>query len=527
MKKLLALLLALTLLTGMASAAFTDESKITADYTDAVAYMSEKGVIGGFPDGSFKPKDTLTRAQAAKIICTVLEGADKVDAITATANFADVPAEHWASKFVGYCADKGIVSGVGGGKFNPNGQLTNAAFAKMLLVAFGADGAKFTGSEWVISVQKALREQNMNYKVGASDEPMQREQACQMAYNFMRTEELKNVTGYQEVTVVPTAQNVKLLGRAEASSDGVTLNFPCDGVEFTTDCTGEIKVQYSTKASHYLTAFVDGKETGARVTVPVGSGTVSIYRFIEPGEHTVRNVQDSEVNTSGSRATIKAVVLQAKSKDVKPTAKKSLYIEYVGASTVAGCGTLGDPKTAWSTATHSGTHSWAYLASETLNADYSIVAKGGIGFIKESGKVVYKPMYFCQNAWVDKDAKASFSRIPDIMVYASGGNDKKPDDLDQAYYLAAKEFLTEARKTLGSKTKIILTHGQMSDAKHLEADLRAINELGGEANGFYVFQMPRGNGGVIATGASTPHPSAADNVRAAAAFSEYVQQLLK
>ncbi|MBQ7566598.1 MAG: S-layer homology domain-containing protein [Oscillospiraceae bacterium] len=527
MRRAICFLLTLVLLAGMASAAFTDESKITADFTAAVAYMSEKGVIGGFPDGSFKPKDTLTRAQAAKIICTVLEGADKVDAISATANFSDVSADHWAAKFVGYCADKGIVSGVGNNKFNPNGQLTGAAFAKMLLVAYGADGSKFTGENWVISVQKALREAKMNYKVGATEEPMQREQACQMAYNFMRTEELKNVTGYQEVTVKPTAQNVKLLGRAEATANGVLLNFPADGIEFTTDCVGEIKVQYASDAAHYVTAFVDGKETDQRAGVQQTSvGTASVYRFIEPGAHTIRIVQDSEVNTSGKRITIQGVVLQAKSGEVKPTAQKKHYIEFVGASTVAGCGTLGDTKTAWSAAVHAGTKSFAYFTAENLDVDYSIVAKGGIGFIKKSGGVTYTPMYMLQNAWADSSREAPFSRIPDIVVYARGGNDKATEE---EYYAAMKEFLIEARKKTGPDTLFVVTHNASTKEKTFRAyaEERLLADLGGEAKGYYAVELPGDFNGVIATGASTPHPNAADNVKAAAVLTDYLKTLLK
>ena len=148
MKRLVSLLLALVLLTGCASAAFADRKQINKLYQDAVAKMSDAGVIGGFPDGTFRPTDTLTRAQAAKILCTVLEGADKVDAITATSDFADVPATHWASKYVGYCADKGIVSGVGDGNFNPDGKLTGCAFGKMLLAAYGhnAEAEGLTGA---------------------------------------------------------------------------------------------------------------------------------------------------------------------------------------------------------------------------------------------------------------------------------------------------------------------------------------------------------------------------------------------
>ncbi|MBR3850129.1 MAG: S-layer homology domain-containing protein, partial [Oscillospiraceae bacterium] len=147
MKKLLALLLALvTLLSALplAGAAFKDEGFIAEEYQKAVAAVSEMGIINGFEDGSFGPKKTLTRAQAAKILCVMLEG-EKESALTKTeTGFSDVPATHWAAKYVAYCVDKGIVAGVGDGKFDPNGQLSAAAFAKMLLVAIGTDGSTFT-----------------------------------------------------------------------------------------------------------------------------------------------------------------------------------------------------------------------------------------------------------------------------------------------------------------------------------------------------------------------------------------------
>ncbi|MBQ7566497.1 MAG: S-layer homology domain-containing protein, partial [Oscillospiraceae bacterium] len=104
MKKLIALLLALVLLAGAASAAFTDEKSVNTRYREAVTAMSDLGVIGGFPDGSFKPKDTLTRAQAAKIICTVLKGGENMDAVTASKYFTDVPQSHWAVTYIGWCA---------------------------------------------------------------------------------------------------------------------------------------------------------------------------------------------------------------------------------------------------------------------------------------------------------------------------------------------------------------------------------------------------------------------------------------
>ena len=49
------------------SAAFTD---LTADMPllPCANYLSDKGIFSGFPDGSFRPAESLTRAQAARIM---------------------------------------------------------------------------------------------------------------------------------------------------------------------------------------------------------------------------------------------------------------------------------------------------------------------------------------------------------------------------------------------------------------------------------------------------------------------------
>ncbi|MBR2978156.1 MAG: DUF4886 domain-containing protein [Oscillospiraceae bacterium] len=191
MKKLIALCLALLMLVSalpLAGAAFKDEGFIDEAFAKAVAAMSEQGIINGFEDGSFGPKKTLTRAQAAKIICVMLEGAEKANALTKTeTGFSDVPATHWAAKFVAYCVDKGIVAGVGDGKFDPNGQLSSAAFAKMLLVAYGTDGSTFTGAEWLQNVQAAAEKTFLLYNQGdkVTTGSMERQKAAQMAFSAM------------------------------------------------------------------------------------------------------------------------------------------------------------------------------------------------------------------------------------------------------------------------------------------------------------------------------------------------------
>ena len=64
--------------------------------------------------------------------------------------FEDVAADYALAPYVEWCAKMGIVDGYGNGKFGPKNALTQAAFGKMLLTALGYDSAKeaYTGAGW-------------------------------------------------------------------------------------------------------------------------------------------------------------------------------------------------------------------------------------------------------------------------------------------------------------------------------------------------------------------------------------------
>ena len=77
--RLAAALLCLLILTlGLSAAAFavefTDAAGIGTPYRTAVDSMADKGILNGFPDGSFLPDGTLTREQGAKMLlcCLIL-----------------------------------------------------------------------------------------------------------------------------------------------------------------------------------------------------------------------------------------------------------------------------------------------------------------------------------------------------------------------------------------------------------------------------------------------------------------------
>ena len=87
--------------------------KATDWYYNAVTALTEKGVISGDGTGKFNPTDKVTREQFVKMI---LEAID-VELADADHTFADVANGAWYEVYVATAVSKGIVNGVGDGKF--------------------------------------------------------------------------------------------------------------------------------------------------------------------------------------------------------------------------------------------------------------------------------------------------------------------------------------------------------------------------------------------------------------------------
>ena len=187
LRKTLTLVLALALVFSafaFSAAAFEDDEQIEAEYVEAVDVMTALGIIEGNPNGSFNPKGTLTRAQAAKIIAYMKQAQD----IKAESSFDDAKG-HWAESYIAYCNAQGIVVGVGDNKFDPEGTLKGYQFAKMLLCAVGYndEAEKMTGSDWEIGVAVLLKTTGIANGIEDFDgtQPLPREQACELALRAM------------------------------------------------------------------------------------------------------------------------------------------------------------------------------------------------------------------------------------------------------------------------------------------------------------------------------------------------------
>lgn len=88
-----------------------------------IGYMQQFGIITGYADGSFRPDASVTRAEFAAIASRfekLTEG---------NKSFSDVPSSHWAAKYINFAATRGWVNGYADGTFRPNNSITRAEVA--------------------------------------------------------------------------------------------------------------------------------------------------------------------------------------------------------------------------------------------------------------------------------------------------------------------------------------------------------------------------------------------------------------
>lgn len=118
------------------SSSFSDVSQ--GDwYAQGVAWASAHGVVSGYPDGTFRPNDTITREQMAAILCQYARFQGKLDSGRADLSiFADAGSvSPWAQDALSWAVAKGLIGGISADTLAPGGSTTRAQ-AAVILTAF-------------------------------------------------------------------------------------------------------------------------------------------------------------------------------------------------------------------------------------------------------------------------------------------------------------------------------------------------------------------------------------------------------
>ena len=169
MKKLLSVLLASVLLlsvlavpaaaeagSGSDGPVFTDIGHLDKETQATIEWLYWNGIMNGTGHGKFSPNAPFTRAMFVTMMARLEnefynEPDMRIDEFSwdGPTHFSDVPQGRWDAPYIKWASENGIVKGVGGGRFNPTGNITTEQFAAIagrflnhlgLTLSWSADG---------------------------------------------------------------------------------------------------------------------------------------------------------------------------------------------------------------------------------------------------------------------------------------------------------------------------------------------------------------------------------------------------
>ncbi|MBR5505822.1 MAG: S-layer homology domain-containing protein, partial [Clostridia bacterium] len=121
------------------AADFSDVADTNA-YFEAITTLVEDGIINGYEDGTFKPDNTITRAEFSKLLATASAPSGTLFNATTT-QFSDVAdstsSSAWAIPYIAYAVGVKAVNGYEDGTFRPTNTVTYGEAVKMIVCTLG------------------------------------------------------------------------------------------------------------------------------------------------------------------------------------------------------------------------------------------------------------------------------------------------------------------------------------------------------------------------------------------------------
>ena len=117
-------------------------------YEEAVIKLEELDIIRGYPDGSFRPNNTITRAEVASLIIRAkgFDGSEMEE--NSGSKFSDVDDVHWACRAINLAFDNNLINGYGNGEFGPDDRITYAQAVTMVVRLLDVGNQVGLTGEW-------------------------------------------------------------------------------------------------------------------------------------------------------------------------------------------------------------------------------------------------------------------------------------------------------------------------------------------------------------------------------------------
>lgn len=225
-------------------------------------------------------------------------------------------------------------------------------------------------------------------------------------------------------------------------------------------------------AQNFFNVYIDNN---APFILPLlqGDSIYELARNLPNEKHTVKLVKRTEslagrVAFQGIQLDKKAVLFELPEQELK--------IEFIGNSITCGYGVEAESKRdPFSCSTENVSLSYAVLAAEKLDAEYSIVAFSGRGISQNYDRSRDNTMRDIWHRVIASQSESLWDHsqfVPDIVVINLGSNDFFSRTIDTSLFRSAYEnFLTEVRNTYDPETKIVCLIGPMLNNEFPENSL--------------------------------------------------------
>lgn len=328
---------------------------------------------------------------------------------------------------------------------------------------------------------------------------------------------------------------LKINGRYVVAKTGASTGYkPCITFDhtamllsFNADCEGDVVIDMTASSladegreDKYFLVVVDGAEERMLVKGVRSAEaklSLTIAKNLARGSHTFEVYRQFEL-TNGICNMVSVTMNGVPTERPK---NKDLYIEFFGDSITAGFGNLTNSEDQVNTHypdKSSGTDTYAFYTAKALNADMSAVARSGLAFSYGIPTPKTPVETFWKNISYGRTNLGKYQpeRQPDIVVINLGTNDHYNYE-DQGLtreqlHEAAVKFLQMVRSDRPN-SKIVWVYGMMGDKIRPEIE-QAVEEVGGNANGFYFYAAERGQNGGSAHPAKEDHKIAAEGLTA-------------
>jgi len=156
---------------------------LSTDYLESIYYLLEKEYLKGYPSGRFKPLQTMTRGEVAKVLVEVFD----LDFVVAdSSDFKDIE-RYWGKDYIQRAHKSGLIQGMTPELFMPDKRITGAELAVILVRQKGLvdQVSNKNNLQWYDGYLQTAQENDLLYEDFEATKAVTRGQVARGMYKYL------------------------------------------------------------------------------------------------------------------------------------------------------------------------------------------------------------------------------------------------------------------------------------------------------------------------------------------------------